>query len=151
MQYGLYITSYITNIVMGRKPKERKYVKSTDGRKNNGRKRGEKVNKPVKKVMATPSAMNKAKKDRVNIYALNAMKQVFGSEEAAWESLAEKAKDSFPHLKLLFEYKYGKPEDVVDDTKPKVNINIKNLFAGNQDDDTENDDPDIIDITDENS
>ena len=92
---------------MGRKPKERKYVKSTDGRKNNGRKRGEKVNKPIRKVMATPSAMNKAKKDRVNIYALNAMKEVFGSEEKAWESLAEKAKDSFPHLKLLFEYKYG--------------------------------------------
>ena len=135
---------------MGRKPKERKYVKPTDGRKNNGRKRGEKVNKPVKKVMATPSAMNKAKKDRVNIYALNAMKQVFGSEEAAWESLAEKAKDSFPHLKLLFEYKYGKPEDVgLDEGKPKVNINIKNLFAGNQDDDTENDDPHIIDITDD--
>ena len=134
---------------MGRKPKERKYVKSTDGRKNNGRKRGEKVNKPIRKVMATPGAMNKAKKDRVNIYALNAMKEVFGSEEKAWESLAEKAKDSFPHLKLLFEYKYGKPEDVVDETKPKVNINIKNLFAGNQDDDTENDDPDIIDITDE--
>ncbi len=135
---------------MGRKPKERKYVKPTDGRQNNGRKRGEKVNKPVKKVMATPSAMNKAKKDRVNIYALNAMKRVFGSEEAAWESLAEKAKDSFPHLKLLFEYKYGKPEDVgLDEGKPKVNINIKNLFAGNQDDDTENDDPHIIDITDD--
>jgi len=135
---------------MGRKPKERKYVKPTDGRQNNGRKRGEKVNKPVKKVMATPSAMNKAKKDRVNIYALNAMKRGFGSEEAAWESLAEKAKDSFPHLKLLFEYKYGKPEDVgLDEGKPKVNINITNLFAGNQDDDTENDDPDIIDITDD--
>jgi len=135
---------------MGRKPKERKYVKPTDGRQNNGRKRGEKVNKPVKKVMATPSAMNKAKKDRVNIYALNAMKRVFGSEEAAWESLAEKAKDSFPHLKLLFEYKYGKPEDVgLDEGKPKVNINIKNLFAGNQDDDTDNDDPHIIDITDD--
>ena len=135
---------------MGRKPKERKYVKSTDGRKNNGRKRGETVNKPVKKVMATPSAMNKAKKDRINIYALNAMKQIFGSEEAAWESLAEQAKDSFPHLKLLFEYKYGKPEDQdMNEGKPKVNINIKNLFAGNQDDDTENDDPDIIDITDE--
>ncbi len=28
---------------MGRKPKERKYVKPTDGRQNNGRKRGEKV------------------------------------------------------------------------------------------------------------
>ncbi|MGB4742676.1 MAG: hypothetical protein WBH49_03430 [Flavobacteriaceae bacterium] len=135
---------------MGRKPKERKYVKPTDGRQNNGRKRGEKVNKPVKKVMATPGAMNKAKKDRVNIYALNAMKRVFGSEEAAWESLAEKAKDSFPHLKLLFEYKYGKPEDQdMNEGKPKVNINIKNLFARNQNDDTQNDDPDIIDITDE--
>ena len=132
---------------MGRKPKERKYVKSTDGRKNNGRKRGEKVNKPVKKVTATPSNMNKAKRDRVNIYALNAMKQVFGSEEAAWESLAEKAKDSFPHLKLLFEYKYGKPEDVgLDEGKPKVNINIKNLFAVNQQD---KEDSDIIDITDD--
>lgn len=129
---------------MGRKPKERKYVKPTDGRKNNGRKRGERVNKPV---TATPSAMNKAKKDRVNIYALNAMKQVFGSEEKAWESLAEQAKDSFPHLKLLFEYKYGKPEDVGgDESKPKVNINIKNLFAGNQDDESNNE-SDIIDIT----
>lgn len=134
---------------MGRKPKERKYVKPNDGRKNNGRKRGEKVNKPVKKVTATPGAINKAKKDRVHIYALNAMSKVFGSEEAAWESLAEKAKDSFPHLKLLFEYKYGKPEDVgLNEGKPKVNINIKNLFAGNQDD---KDDPDIIDVTDDST
>ena len=129
---------------MGRRPKERKFVKDTDGRKNNGRKRGERVNKPV---IATPGAINKAKKDRVHIYALNAMKQVFGSEEKAWESLAEKAKDSFPHMKLLFEYKYGKPEDVdLREGRPKVNINIKNLFAGNQD---QSDDPDIIDVTEE--
>jgi hypothetical protein len=129
---------------MGRKPRERKFVKDTDGRKNNGRKRGERVNKPV---IATPGAINKAKKDRVHIYALNAMKQVFGSEEKAWESLAEKAKDSFPHMKLLFEYKYGKPEDVdLREGRPKVNINIKNLFAGNQD---QSDDPDIIDVTEE--
>ena len=128
---------------MGRKPKERKYVKPTDGRKNNGRKKGDRVNKPI---TATPRGLNKAKKDRVHIYALNAMKEVFGSEEKAWESLAEKAKDSFPHLKLLFEYKYGKPEDVgVNEGRPKVNINIKNLFAGNQDEDK----PDIIDVTDE--
>jgi hypothetical protein len=128
---------------VGRKPKERKYVKPTDGRKNNGRKKGDRVNKPI---TATPRGLNKAKKDRVHIYALNAMKEVFGSEEKAWESLAEKAKDSFPHLKLLFEYKYGKPEDVgVNEGRPKVNINIKNLFAGNQDEDK----PDIIDVTDE--
>ena len=31
-------------------------------------------------------------------------------------------------------------------TKPKVNINIKNLFAGNQDDESNNE-SDIIDIT----
>lgn len=128
---------------MGRKPKERKYVKPTDGRKNNGRKKGDRVNKPI---TATPRGLNKAKKDRVHIYALNAMREVFGSEEKAWESLAEKAKDSFPHLKLLFEYKYGKPEDVgINEGRPKVNINIKNLFAGNQDEDK----PDIIDVTDE--
>jgi len=128
---------------VGRRPKERKYVKPTDGRKNNGRKKGDRVNKPI---TATPRGLNKAKKDRVHIYALNAMKEVFGSEEKAWESLAEKAKDSFPHLKLLFEYKYGKPEDVgINEGRPKVNINIKNLFAGNQDEDK----PDIIDVTEE--
>ena len=115
---------------MGRKPKERKYVKPTDGRKHNGRKRGEKINK----VMATPTTLNKAQKDRVHIYALNAMKEVFGSEEKAWASLAEKAKDSFPHLKLLFEYKYGKPLDAPEEKQQKVNINIKNLFTGTQED-----------------
>ena len=127
---------------MGRRPKERKYVKPTDGRINNGRKKGEKPNKPIR---ATPSAMNKAKRDRLNIYALNAMNKVFGSEQEAWESLADQAKESFPHLKLLFEYKYGKPEDArMDDGSKKVNINIKNLFAGNQE---KQEDPGLIDIT----
>ena len=143
MQFGQYTVTYITNTEgMGRKPKERKFVKATDGRRNNGRKKGDKVNKPV---MATPSAINEAKKNRVGIYALNAMQKVFGSEEEAWASLAEQAKDSFPHMKLLFEYKYGKPDDArIGGEKPKVNINIKNLFAGSQEDNK-----DIIDITDE--
>ena len=132
---------------MGRKPRERKFVKDTDGRKHNGRKKGETVNKPVKKIMATPSTINKAKRDRMHIYALNAMQEVFGSEEAAWKSLAEKAKESFPHMKLLFEYKYGRPgEPLSDEGKSKININIKNLFAGNQE---QNDEPDVIDITEE--
>ena len=144
MQYGQYIVTYITNTEgMGRKPKERKFVKATDGRRNNGRKKGDKISK--KPVMATPSAVNEAKKNRVGIYALNAMRKVFGSEEEAWASLAEQAKDSFPHMKLLFEYKYGKPDDArIGGEKPKVNINIKNLFAGSQEDNK-----DIIDITDE--
>ncbi len=32
-------------------------------------------------------------------------------EEKAFEHIAEQAKESFPHLKLLFEYAYGKPKE----------------------------------------
>ena len=81
------------------------------------------------------AAINNAKRKRVGIYALNAMAKVFGSEEEAWESLAEQAKQSFPHLKLLFEYKYGKPLDKPEEKQQKVNINIKNLFTGSQEED----------------
>ena len=118
---------------MGRKPKQYKYVKENDGRRNNGRKPGV---RNVPTVRPTSSAaLNDAKRKRVGIYALNAMAKVFGSEEEAWESLAEQAKSSFPHLKLLFEYKYGKPLDTPEEKQQKVNINIKNLFTGSQEDD----------------
>ncbi len=117
---------------MGRKPKQYKYVKETDGRRNNGRKQGV---RNVPTVRPTSSAaLNDAKRKRVGIYALNAMAKVFGSEEEAWESLAEQAKSSFPHLKLLFEYKYGKPTESVDYTSggQKLDIPITNIFAGTQ-------------------
>ena len=118
---------------MGRKPKQYKYVKENDGRRNNGRKQGVR-NVPVVRPTSS-AAINNAKRNRIGIYALNAMAKVFGSEEEAWESLAEQAKQSFPHLKLLFEYKYGKPIDAPEEKQQKVNINIKNLFTGSQDDD----------------
>jgi len=118
---------------MGRKPKQYKYVKENDGRKNNGRKPGVR-NVPVVRPTSVAS-VNNAKRNRIGIYALNAMAKVFGSEEAAWESLAQQAKQSFPHLKLLFEYKYGKPLDTPEEKQQKVNINIKNLFTGTQEDD----------------
>ena len=103
---------------MGRKPKQYKYVKENDGRRNNGRKPGV---RNVPTVRPTSSAaLNDAKRKRVGIYALNAMAKVFGSEEEAWESLAEQAKSSFPHLKLLFEYKYGKPLDTPEEKQQKV-------------------------------
>jgi hypothetical protein len=129
---------------MGRRPKEYKYVKKTDGRKNNGRKKGE-TYKDKQPTRATTSALNKAKKARVGIYALNAMKDVFGSEEAAWKALAEQALGgSFPHMKLLFEYKYGKPEDNLPTKEnQKLNINIKNLFTGTQ----QESEQETIDIT----
>ena len=131
MHFGMQSVIYIEN--MGRKPKQYKYVKENDGRRNNGRKKGV---RNVPTVRPTSSAaINNAKRNRVGIYALNAMAKVFGSEEEAWESLAEQAKTSFPHLKLLFEYKYGKPLDSPEEKQQKVNINIKNLFTGSQDDD----------------
>jgi len=131
MQFGLQSVIYITS--MGRKPKQYKYVKENDGRRNNGRKPGVR-NVPVVRPTSS-AAINDAKRKRVGIYALNAMAKVFGSEEEAWESLAEQAKQSFPHLKLLFEYKYGKPLDKPEEKQQKVNINIKNLFTGSQEED----------------
>ena len=131
MQFGLQSVIYITS--MGRKPKQYKYVKENDGRRNNGRKPGVR-NVPVVRPTSS-AAINDAKRKRVGIYALNAMAKVFGSEEEAWESLAEQAKQSFPHLKLLFEYKYGKPLDKPEEKQQKVNINIKNLFTGGQEED----------------
>ena len=116
---------------MGRKPKEFKYIKKNDGRRNNGRKKGD---RPLAKTNATPAAINEAKKDRIGVYALNAMKEVFGSEEEAWAELAKQAKNSFAHMKLLFEYKYGKPTESVDYTSggQKLDIPITNIFAGTQ-------------------
>jgi len=131
MQFGLQSVIYI--ISMGRKPKQYKYVKENDGRRNNGRKPGVR-NVPVVRPTSS-AAINDAKRKRVGIYALNAMAKVFGSEEEAWESLAQQAKQSFPHLKLLFEYKYGKPLDKPEEKQQKVNINIKNLFTGTQEED----------------
>jgi len=118
---------------MGRKPKQYKYVKENDGRRNNGRKPGIRNVSVVRPTSV--ASVNNAKRNRIGIYSLNAMAKAFGSEEAAWESLAEQAKQSFPHLKLLFEYKYGKPLETPEEKQQKVNINIKNLFTGTQEDD----------------
>ena len=115
---------------MGRKPIERKYLKPTDGRKNNGRSKGEVYKKP-----ATPKTYtNKAKKERISSYAIHAMKETFGTEKGAFLELAKQAKEgSFPHMKLFLEYAYGKPEDLVaSDNKGRgQTFNIQNIFTGN--------------------
>ncbi len=41
-------------------------------------------------------------------------KRVFGTEQKAWDTLADEAKISFPHRKLLMEYAYGKPKELKD-------------------------------------
>ncbi len=53
----------------------------------------------------------KADEDRIRTLSINSLVSTFGSEEKAFEHIAELSKESFPHLKLLMEYAYGKPKD----------------------------------------
>ena len=87
-------------------------ITPNDGRKHNGRKVGTKVAKP-KKVdrKLTPAKLNKAKKDRMKVYAVNAIRSVYDTEEEFWVEIARKAKDNFNYAKMITEYAYGKPQD----------------------------------------
>ena len=118
---------------MGRPKKHSPNIKPTDGRKSNGRDKEGIRAVQVKKSSMTPARNNQAKKDQIGTYALKAMKQVFGSEAEAWEALAEKAKDSFAHMNLLFQYRYGKPIDKQEDKKSdKNNAPVINFYASPQ-------------------
>ena len=116
---------------MGKRKQRNSVTKATnDGRKGNGK------GKPNTKAIANrvksmpPAQMNKAKKDQISTYALKAMKKVFGSEAEAWETLAEQAKDSFAHMNLLWQYRYGKPGDQAkEDNAPKVQAPVINFYA----------------------
>ena len=75
-----------------------------DGRKNNGAKKGENRGQGRKP---------KAKEEQVRRLGLDAIQKVYGSVESYYEFIARESKDSFPHLKLLQEYVFGKPKDIV--------------------------------------
>lgn len=80
-------------------------IKPNDGRKNNKRKKSI----PLKKVpeINRKPAINGAKKKRQKLYAKKAIKNIFGSEVAMFESMAEKAKNgSYNHMKLLTDIAY---------------------------------------------
>ena len=53
----------------------------------------------------------KSDENRIRTLSINALETIFGSEEKAFEHIAELSKESFPHLKLLMEYAYGKPKE----------------------------------------
>ena len=102
-------------------------IKPRDGRKGNSRKKSiPKLPVPDKERSNKP-AMNTAKKNRKKQYAKKAIKNVFGSEVNAFESLAEKAKEgSYNHMKLLMDYAYD--EDKETSTK-KPNAPVINFFG----------------------
>ena len=115
---------------MGRKPKNLVNLAKNDGRANNG------AGKPNTQVVKsrlqsmTPAKMTQAKKAQISSYALKAMKKVFGSEDEAWMHLAEQAKDSFAHMNLLWQYRYGKPGEAAKEyNTPKINAPVINFYA----------------------
>jgi hypothetical protein len=57
---------------------------------------------------------SKAKEEQVRKLGLDAIKKVYGSIEAYYEFIAVESKDSFPHLKLLQEYVFGKPKEIIE-------------------------------------
>jgi hypothetical protein len=69
----------------------------------------------------------KADEDRIRGLAVGALVKIYGSEEQAFEHLAKMAKESFPHVNLLFAYAYGKPQDKLDVTSGGKRV--KNIFT----------------------
>jgi hypothetical protein len=56
---------------------------------------------------------SKANEEKVRRLGLDAIETVYGSVESYYEHIAKESKDSFPHLKLLQEYVFGKPKETV--------------------------------------
>lgn len=72
-----------------------------DGRKNNGGARKGAGRKP------------KAKEEQVRRLGLDAINTVYGSIEKYYQHIAKESMESFPHLKLLQEYVFGKPKETI--------------------------------------
>lgn len=75
----------------------------------------------------------KAEELKVRTLGIEAIKEVYGSVEAYYKFIAQESKDSFPHLKLLQEYVFGKPKETVETTHNVNNFDIKELFKFDND------------------
>tara|TARA_R110002153_G_scaffold77355_2_gene198736 strand:- start:71 stop:454 length:384 start_codon:yes stop_codon:yes gene_type:complete len=107
-----------------------KEIKPTDGRKGNSRKKS--IPKlPVPQIeRSNKPAMNQAKKSRKKQYAKKAIKNVFGSEVAMFESMAKKAQEgSYNHMKLLTDMAYEEDKDL---TSNGVKAPIINFFGDSE-------------------
>lgn len=76
-------------------------AKKIDGRRNNG---------------GNKNAGRKSKAEELKVVklGLNAIVKVYGSIEAYYEHIAKESKTSFPHMKLLQEYVFGKPKESIE-------------------------------------
>ena len=110
--------------------------KSEEIRKNDGRAYNKRLlPKPIsmKDKMLPAAKSNKSKRDRLESRTALAIKKAYGSEQDFLNHLAEMSKKSFPHLKLLMEYRHGKVADSIgtearkpNKTAPTINFNMGN-------------------------
>ena len=115
---------------MGIAKKNSANITPNDGRKHNGRKVGTKVTQKRKDPKLTPARINKAKSDRMKIYAVNAIRFVYDTEEEFWVEIAKKAKDNFNYAKMITEYAYGKPQEDTN-LKEKTKAPTINFYSNN--------------------
>ena len=54
----------------------------------------------------------KADEDKVRKLGIDAIERVYGSVDKYWQHIAAESKESFPHLKLIHEYIYGKAKEI---------------------------------------
>ena len=67
----------------------------------------------------------KAEELKVQRLGLDAIESVYGSVEKYYIHIAKESKDSFPHLKLLQEYVFGKPKVTIENINK--NFEMKEL------------------------
>ena len=88
-----------------------------DGRSNNGGAR------------KGAGRKSKASEEKVRRLGITAIEKIYGSLEKYYENIAKESKKSFPHLKLLQEYVFGKPKDVlvVEDGEKEESLDYSKL------------------------
>jgi len=102
-----------------------KEIKPIDGRKGNSAKKSIPKLKIPNNERSNKPAMNSAKKSRKKQYAKKAIKNIFGNEVNAFESIAKSAEGgSYNHMKLLIDLAYGDEKDNVNVGKSAPIINF---------------------------
>ena len=93
-----------------------------------------KSDKRVRKApKLTPAKLNKAKRDRMELYAINAIRAKFGSEEAVFEFIAEQAaKGKQYYMTKLLDYAFGDPRDIDRSQLKEESKTPKIVFINNQ-------------------
>lgn len=56
----------------------------------------------------------KADEEKVRRLGINAIIETYGSVQEYYNYIAKQSKESFPHLKLLQEYVFGKPKETIE-------------------------------------